>query len=301
MADGAVVAPAGSGLIFHQPELMRQEQAKAEAIIDYGIKVRDWPLVAKAIEAKIEQQREFVGWWRTLVSTRHGAGRGNKNSAERGTFSMLDAEKATGIRNQQVSRWRNALTDAERYLEQQIRAAYKKAGLEPLDNHRAEGTGENEWFTPVKYIEAARRVLGVIDLDPASNPLAQEWIKAANYFTRDDDGLSREWHGRIWLNPPYARAEIMPFIEKLVTEIRSQRVTAAILLTHNYTDTEWFHLALSAAAEVCFTRGRVRFVDDIGNESAPTQGQAFIYYGQDSELFTSEFSEFGTILGPATW
>lgn len=301
MADGAVIAPAGSGLIVHQPELMRREQAKAEAIIDYGIKVRDWPLVAEAIEAKIEQQREFVQWWDETVGGRHGLNRHTLENAERGSLPKAEAEVHTGIKQQQVSRWRNALTDVERYSEQQVRAAYKKAGLEPLDNHRAEGTGENEWFTPVKYIEAARRVLGAIDLDPASNPLAQEWIKAANYFTRDDDGLSQEWRGRIWLNPPYARAEIMPFIEKLVTEIRGQRVTAAILLTHNYTDTEWFHLALSAAAEVCFTRGRVRFVDDIGNESAPTQGQAFIYYGQDSELFTSEFSEFGTILGPATW
>lgn len=300
MADGALIAPPGSGLIVHQPELMRQEQAKAEAIIDYGIKIRDWPLVAKAIEAKIEQQREFVEWWTARVSVRLNAGT-QLTAEQRSTLSRTDAETHTGIRNQQVSRWRNALTNVERYLEQQIRAAYKKAGLEPLDNHRAEGTGENEWFTPGKYIEAARRVLGAIDLDPASNPLAQEWIKAANYFTRDDDGLSQEWHGRIWLNPPYARAEIMPFIEKLVTEIRGHRVTAAILLTHNYTDTEWFHLAMSAAAAVCFTRGRVRFVDDLGNESAPTQGQAFIYYGEHDELFTSEFGEFGAILRPIKW
>ena len=30
----------------------------------------------------------------------------------------------------------------------------------PADNHRAEGTGENEWYTPPEYIEMAREVMG---------------------------------------------------------------------------------------------------------------------------------------------
>lgn len=279
---------------------MRQEQAKANAIIDYGIELRDWPLVIAAIEAKIEQQREFTQWWTIRVTIRHRPGRGGaaELNAERGLISKSDAEERTGITQQQVSRWRNALSDADRYRDKQVNAARKKAGLEPLDNHRAEGTGENEWFTPSEYIEAARRVLGEIDLDPASNPIAQEWINAARYFTRVDDGLRQEWRGRVWLNPPYGRAEIMPFIEKLIAEIRAKRTTSAILLTHNYTDTEWFHMALSVSQIACFTRGRVRFVDDLGNECAPTQGQTFFYYGPSVPSFAAEFGEFGAIMEP---
>jgi hypothetical protein len=41
---------------------------------------------------------------------------------------------------------------------------YRTAELMPAENHRAEGTGENEWFTPAQYIEAARAVMGEIDL-----------------------------------------------------------------------------------------------------------------------------------------
>src|SRR5262249_31538221 len=55
-----------------------------------------------------------------------------------------------------------------------------------------------EWFTPAAYLEAAREVLGAIDLDPASCPQAQEAVRAAHYFTAADDGLSRPWHGRVW-------------------------------------------------------------------------------------------------------
>jgi hypothetical protein len=40
------------------------------------------------------------------------------------------------------------------------------------DNHRARGTGENEWYTPAKYIDDARKVLGQIDLDPATSDSA---------------------------------------------------------------------------------------------------------------------------------
>ena len=44
-----------------------------------------------------------------------------------------------------------------------------------------------EWYTPKKYIEAARIVMGNIDLDPASSKMANEIVKAPAYFTRDDD------------------------------------------------------------------------------------------------------------------
>jgi hypothetical protein len=81
------------------------------AVIDFAAKVRDWPLLDEAVDAKIADQVEFVRWWRENVSVRHGLNRHNLENAERGSlsYSVEEAERATEITQQQVSRWRKRL------------------------------------------------------------------------------------------------------------------------------------------------------------------------------------------------
>lgn len=167
---------------------------------------------------------------------------------------------------------------------------------ERTHNHRGQGTGENEWYTPAKYIEMARTVLGAIDLDPASSKAAQATVRATEFFIPDDDGLRWEWRGRVWLNPPYSQPYIEHFVRKLVDEVMAGRTTDAILLTHNYTDTVWFHHAAAHCVAVCLTRGRIRFLSPQGIEASPTQGQAFFYFGSQVELFEKSFESIGVVL-----
>lgn len=157
------------------------------------------------------------------------------------------------------------------------------------------GTGENEWYTPIEFIEAARDVLGDFDLDPASSDAAQEDVRASRFFSIETNGLEQEWNGRVWLNPPYAQPAISHFAEKMVAEVQSGRVTSAIMLTHNYTDTAWFQRLANAATAICFTRGRVRFVSPSGELAAPTQGQAFFYFGSDLRGFSGRFRDVGFV------
>jgi phage N-6-adenine-methyltransferase len=159
-----------------------------------------------------------------------------------------------------------------------------------------QGTGENEWYTPDEYIEAARAVLGSIDLDPASSKHAQKTIKAERFFSKENDGLSQEWKGRVWLNPPYSQPDIANFADKMLEQYAAGNVSAAIMLTHNYTDTSWFQKLAHHSDSVCFTRGRIRFVSPDGDLAAPTQGQAFFYFGGNPGHFFEVFRPIGFIV-----
>ena len=136
--------------------------------------------------------------------------------------------------------------------EQRIELAKRKAeaAVDGINRARRGSGGPDEWFTPLHYIDAAKGVLGNIDLDSATCTFAQSRIQAGQFFTKQDDGLLHPWRGRVWLNPPYSR--VAEFVTKLLQEIAAGNVTAAILLTHNNTDAAWFHDAAGAASAICF-------------------------------------------------
>jgi phage N-6-adenine-methyltransferase len=204
-----------------------------------------------------------------------------------------------GVTKNQSSRWQQLAALPEEKFE--IRVEHAKARVEGMttsspDSHRF--VGENEWFTPDEYLNAAREVLGGIDLDPATHAIAQGRVKASAFFTAADDGLAHPWRGRVWLNPPYARGLIDAFVLKLIDEVQAGRVSAAILLVHNYTDTAWFHAAIKACRVFCLLRGRVHFIAPSGDVCSSEQGQAFFYFGDDDgrTRFTDVFGRRGAIV-----
>jgi phage N-6-adenine-methyltransferase len=265
-------------------------------------RIKDWGALDKAVKEIIAEQREFVSWWNKDVSP--GETRGLKigskpavtKTGQRATIPARDATAGTGITKQQVSKWRGRLENEKTYHDALFNSGYAQMWAVNEEQTRGTtGTGENEWFTPKQYIKLARDVLGTIDLDPASSEKAQKVVKAEKYFTKDDSGLENEWKGRVWLNPPYAQPLISEFVTKLITEVSVGRVSEAILLTHNYTDTSWFHQAAGISSAICFTRGRIQFYNAQGEIAAPTQGQAFFYYGRNVKKFVKVFSDTGFI------
>jgi phage N-6-adenine-methyltransferase len=301
VAAGGKMKPidAARALIREHPERMRHEQAAADAMIAAAAQLGRWDELERAVDIKIAQQREFATLWDERVRSKGGDARNvpdRKFQIEKLTVPEL--QRRTGVNAVQASRWRTqtAPERVARFRQRIIDAARRTAELKARANHRAEGTGAYEWYTPQDYVQAAQFVLGEIDLDPATHPIAQEWIKAKEFFTEQDDGLTKEWHGRIWLNPPYSREKIKPFIDKMAAEIEATRVTAAIVLTNSNTDTEWFHKIGPLTQALCFTNGRIAFTDPDGDPCKPTQGQVFFYYGPDVETFDTVFSAFGWVL-----
>jgi ParB family chromosome partitioning protein len=163
--------------------------------------------------------------------------------------------------------------------------------------HVAHNSGQNEWYTPAPWIEAARATMGGIDCDPASSAIANERVRATAIWTAEDDGRERVWGERVWMNPPYAQPLVADFCEALAVRFERGEVTQACVLVNNGTETAWFHRLLSVASAVCFPRTRVRFLAPSGEPSgSPLQGQACVYLGSNREAFTTHFRAFGVVL-----
>jgi ParB family chromosome partitioning protein len=164
----------------------------------------------------------------------------------------------------------------------------------------------NEWYTPAKYIEAARAVMGGIDLDPASCALANQTVKATRYFTKDDDGLSQIWGGKVWLNPPYSsplspagmsggkrRGPTELWIQKLIDSFESGDVSQAIVCINADTVRAWFQCLWEYT--ICFVSRPIQFIRVDQKPEHHFFGTAFVYLGPHESRFIEVFSRFGTI------
>src|SRR5207253_2666456 len=107
-----------------------------------------------------------------------------------------------------------------------------------------------------------------IDLDPASCYEANQTVRASRYYTKEDDGLSKEWYGNVWLNPPYSLSDRQDsrglfasstamFSNKLVDEYKVGNVTQAIMLVVSQTHSRWFKRMWEYP--ICFTDHRIKF------------------------------------------
>ena len=165
--------------------------------------------------------------------------------------------------------------------------AARAAMLTQLDTgDRTEDEGDS-WGTPPDWIELARRVMGGIDVDPATNEAAQRIVGAAVYYTRETDGLKHEWPGRVWLNPPYSQPLVSHFAERLLSQLASGATKEAMVLVNNTTDTRTGQALLAACSAVLFPARRVAFCLPGTDQSiaGSRQGQMLLYFGPRSKEF----------------
>lgn len=106
-----------------------------------------------------------------------------------------------------------------------------------------------EWATPQDFFEQIDKEFH-FDLDACATA---ENAKCDKYYTKEQDGLSQEWNGIVWCNPPYGRS-----IGMWVKKAYESRTTV-VLLVPARTDTKWFHDYFLGKAEVRFVKGRLKF------------------------------------------
>lgn len=248
------------------------------ADVDHGLQIPSTERQARELVPLLRQdETAVVEVWRELKE-QHG----DKITAEK-VREAVNVKLAGIVREAVELGWQAGVDITTESIKQSTHVSYN--------------SGNNEWYTPAEYIEAARQVMSEIDLDPASSEIANRLVKARTYYTAENDGLLYSWHGRTWMNPPYAAELIGKFTEKLAYHYREFDVPEAIVLVNNATETNWFQGLLIYASAVCFVKQRVKFIDIEGNPTgAPLQGQAVLYLGDNPKRFGAEFTPFGTVL-----
>lgn len=160
-----------------------------------------------------------------------------------------------------------------------------------------QSSGKVEYYTPVPIIEAARRTMGSIDLDPASCEVANRTVKADHYYTIDDDGLLCRWFGNLFVNHPFSRQHNATWINKLIHEYKSERTHQACCITFASTSEAWFRPLF--AYPQCYLSPRTNY---IGADGKPvrgvTKGSVVTYLGPNADRFAEEFSKLGNVMVP---
>jgi 5'(3')-deoxyribonucleotidase len=299
--DSAVTSPvianlttAQKTLVVHDPNSAThaiKEAAVAEVAEKYYRKARDRYGLFKAIEIKLTNQRNFVLWWDTQANKWKGGDPGELGDGSVTQLKDFRLDKKT------VSRWRKKLTGDD--FDQVVAAAQANAvkfiEMNSDDAMRMLSSDSVEWYTPPHIITAAREVLGTIDLDPASNAKANKWTKAKRYFTEKTDGLTKNWHGKVWMNPPYS-GMTPKFVGKLIDsyEIHGTVTEALCLVNATACKDNWLQPLFNYV--LCFMQP-LRFINEKGvvQVKAPFASCA-VYFGDKPECFAEVFGKLGQVV-----
>jgi len=110
-----------------------------------------------------------------------------------------------------------------------------------------------EWATPQSLFDELDREFH-FTLDPCATA---ENAKCTKFYTKWDDGLSKDWSREtVFMNPPYGR-EIGDWMAKAYKE--SLKGAKVVCLIPSRTDTRWWHEFVMKAKEIRFIKGRVKF------------------------------------------
>lgn len=158
-------------------------------------------------------------------------------------------------------------------------------------------SGKTEYYTPVEIVEAARRTMGSIDLDPASSTKANQIVGATRYFTEADDGLAQVWSGNVWMNHPFGRESNPLWINKLIHAFRNGQVTQACCITFAATSERWFGPLYRFP--LCFLTPRTNYrLEDGSLLKGVPKGSVVAYMGPNVRRFGREFDRLGFAILP---
>lgn len=149
-----------------------------------------------------------------------------------------------------------------------------------------------EWFTPDVILERAQRVLGHIDLDPASCEAANMRVGARTFFTAEQDGLAQDWDryaGTVFLNPPGDKRGKLPkaFWEKFMT---MKDMSQGIYVGFSLEQLRYLPDLGSMLNTVVIPRKRISYLGPDGKvKNSPPHGSFIVHRSPGSLHFRDNF------------
>jgi hypothetical protein len=259
--------------------------------------IKDPAALEGALIAKLDAQRDFAAQYVALFP--HGVRLDRRDDSSVASTKAVEFCQSYLFHIRTVQRWCELL-DPAIYVAKKKEILRRCWELAELFQSASFSSASSEWYTPAPYIEAAREVLGGIDLDPASSVQANAVVRAAKFFSKEDDGLTRDWCGRAFLNPPYGRLSdgsslAAEFCNKAIDEFRAGRAKAAIILVNLLPSQTW--QAPLFEYPICLVDHRIQFVSADGEQNRnPTFQNMFVYLGSDVGKFASVFTRFGYVV-----
>ena len=151
-----------------------------------------------------------------------------------------------------------------------------------MNNTLPKGTSD-EHYTPSFIFES----LGLtFDLDPCSPGKDQSLVPAREHYTKKDDGLSKEWHGLVWMNPPYSAPR--PWVEKFIAHGNG---LALLPITRG----SWWDGLWEYAQAVCPSTYNMKFVRPDGMPNRPIVFRTAIFSFGDTATTALKESGLGRV------
>lgn len=190
-----------------------------------------------------------------------------------------------------------------------------------------QSSGCTEWYTPSWLTSLCSELMGGIDLDPASCEVANRTVGATCYYTKEDDGLSRDWFGNVFMNHPFGKPEqacvrsktdpsrflcnkkrckergyhmerYVPgnsdWINRFIEQYEADKFRRGVALTFASTSEDWFKPLYQFPR--CWLYKRVHFLDASGNEvKGATKGCVLTFAGMEFGKIERIFAKYGKV------
>lgn len=144
-----------------------------------------------------------------------------------------------------------------------------------MAEHEPSIGASDEWYTPREIFDA----LGLtFDLDPCypMHPSSACYVPTKRCFSKRIDGLSQDWEGLVFMNPPFGgRNGHVPWLKKFLAHGNG------IAIVRAYTSSAWFHEFAIHAQTKLFPRGKTKFIRPDGSiGKSPGHGVVLLGMGE---------------------